>query len=330
MLRKVLAVLGRALHLALVAGLLVWVWLAASFHATGWLATGLGAGVIVLAAGAGYAAWRRRWGALWAGFAVVLALGSVWWFAQGPRDDRAWDFDVRHGVTGQIDGQRVTLNNVRNFDWQTPETAIESWETRVVDIDSITSVDMFTSVWDSPLIAHTLVSFGFADGQHIVFSGEIRREQGETFSALGGFFKLYELVMIAADERDIVHLRTDVRGEAVSIFPVTLDPDRRRQLFLTFVARANDLAQQPEWYHTVLANCTTLPFQLVKGIAPDLALDWRVLASGYLPGYLHDLGVLRPDLPLDTVLARARLPKTGPDAPRGTVYSDLLRRPWRP
>ncbi|MFN7224541.1 MAG: DUF4105 domain-containing protein [Paracoccaceae bacterium] len=328
MVRKGLAVLGRAVQLALVAGLLVWAWLAVAFHTTGWLATGLGGAVLAMAAVAAFAAWQRRWGPLWAGFAILLALGTVWWFAQPPRDDRDWAFDVRHGVTGRIDGSRVTLSNVRNFDWQTPETAVESWEERVVDIDTITSVDMFTSVWDSPLIAHTLVSFGFADGQQIVFSGEIRREQGETFSALGGFFKLYELVMIAADERDIVHLRTDVRGEEVSLFPVTLAPEVRRDLFLTFIDRANALAQHPEWYHTVLANCTTVPFQLVKSIAPDLAFDWRVLASGHLPGYLHDLGVLRPDLPLDMVLDRARLAKSGNMAAHGAAYSQMLRRQW--
>ncbi|MFN4153306.1 MAG: DUF4105 domain-containing protein [Paracoccaceae bacterium] len=310
--------------------LLVWVWLAVSFHAHGALGFALHAALLALAAGFGWASWRRRWGLLWAGMAALAVIAGLWWVMQDPRDDRVWAKDVAHGVTGEVEGSKVTLRNVRNFRWQDPDTAVESWEARVVDADRITSLDMFTSVWDSPLIAHVLVSFGFEDGQQIVFSGEIRREQGEVFSALGGFFRRYELVMIAADERDIVHLRTDARGEQVSIFPVDLDPEARRQLFLSFVNRANELAAEPEWYHTLLANCTTVPFRLVKGIAPGLVLDWRVLASGHLPGYLHDLGVLRPDMALEQVLERAKLPRAGMDAASGPAYAQLLRQAWTP
>ena len=327
---KALRLVARGLQLKIAAFLLVWVWLAVSFHTTGWLGLALHGGLLIGAAGFFWAAWQRRWGHLWAGMAVLAAGAGLWWVLQDPRDDRVWAKDVRHGVTGEFDGSRVTLTNVRNFRWQDPDTAVESWETRLVDADRIVSLDMFTSIWDSPLIAHVLVSFGFEDGQKIVFSGEIRREEGEVFSALGGFFRRYELVMIAADERDIVHLRTDARGEQVAIFPVTLEPEVRKQLFYNFVNRANELAAEPEWYHTLLANCTTVPFRLVKGIAPGLALDWRVLASGHLPGYLHDLGVLQPDMSLDAVLERARLPKAGMDAPQGADYSDLLRRAWAP
>ncbi|MFN4130861.1 MAG: DUF4105 domain-containing protein [Paracoccaceae bacterium] len=327
---KALRGVGRGFQLCAAVLLLVWVWLAVSFHAQGALGLALHTALLALAAGFGLAAWQRWWGLLWAGMAALMVIAGLWWVLQVPRDDRVWAMDVAHGVTGEIDGSRVTLRNVRNFRWQDPVTAVENWETRVVDADRIISLDMFTSIWDSPLIAHVLVSFGFDDGQQIVFSGEIRREEGEVFSALGGFFRRYELVMIAADERDIVHLRTDARGEQVSIFPVTLEPEARKQLFLNFVKRGNELAAKPEWYHTLLANCTTVPFGLVKGIAPGLALDWRVLASGHLPGYLHELGVLQPDLTLAEALQRATLSKSGPEAASGPAYSDLLRRAWAP
>jgi hypothetical protein len=325
----VVRVIGRGAQVMLALLVLAWIWLAVLFHAGGALAYGLHAAMLILMAGLVWAVWAARWRVVWLGMAACAVLAAAWFFSLSPRDDRAWAADVRHGVTGQINDNRVTLTNIRNFRWQDPDTAVESWETRVVDADAITSVDMFTSVWGSPLIAHVLVSFGFADGQHIVFSGEIRREEGEVYSALGGFFRRYELVLIAADERDIVHLRTDARGESVSLFPVTLSPEARKQLFFNFINRANDLAAEPEWYHTILANCTTVPYPLVKGIAPDLSPDWRVLASGRLPDFLHDLGVLRPDMPLEQVLDRARLPSTGADAPEGPGYSAALRANWQ-
>ncbi|NEX45081.1 Lnb N-terminal periplasmic domain-containing protein [Pseudotabrizicola algicola] len=326
--RRGLQVLGRGAQLLAAAFVLVWVWLAVQFHAGGALGLALHAVIGLLGLSAVWAALKRRWGLIWAGMGAVLAGFVLWWVMQIPRDDRTWAADVRHGVTGEIDGSRVTLRNVRNFRWQDADTAEENWEVRVVDAARITSLDMFTSVWDSPLIAHVLVSFGFDDGQRIVFSGEIRREKGEVYSALGGFFRRYELVMIAADERDIVHLRTDARGERVSLFPVSLEPEVRKQLFMNFVNRANELAAEPEWYHTIWANCTTVPFRLVKTIAPSVALDWRVLASGYLPAYLHELGVLPPDMPLPDILQRSVLPKSGPEAVSGPAYSESLRQNW--
>jgi hypothetical protein len=319
---------GRVALVLLACLVLVWVWLAVTFHASGGMGIALRAGVLTLGLGLIWAVWRHRWGLLAGVTAGVISVAALWWGAQVPLGLRDWDADVAFGVTGVQDGNLVTLRNVRNFRWKDADTASESWETRVVDIDRIVSVDMLTSVWSSPLIAHVLVSFGFADGQHIVFSGEIRREKGEVYSALGGFFRRYELVLIAADERDIVHLRTDERGEEVSLFPVMLDAEARKALFLSFVNYGNALDAEPQWYHTIIANCTTVPYRLVKGIAPDLAMDWRVLASGQLPEFLHDLGVLRPDMTMEDVRARARLPVAGRNAPEGADYSRDLRRAW--
>jgi hypothetical protein len=190
---------------------------------------------------------------------------------------------------------------------------------------------MIMSVWDSPDIAHTLVSFGFSDGRHIVFSGEIRKEEGEGFSTLGGFFKRYELVLIAADERDIVHLRTDARGEAVSLYPVAMNAAQRTALFLAFLDYGNALADEPRWYHTLWTNCTTMPYRLVRRVSEAAVLDLRVILSGRLPGYLFDLGVL-PGAgaePLEVLKKRAALPRRPVEGLRSDDYSRLLREGWR-
>jgi hypothetical protein len=183
---------------------------------------------------------------------------------------RTQPYGPLHGVTAQIDGDTVTLQNVRNFDWTTPTEFTPQWETRSYKLSQLQSVDLISSVWASPSIAHTLVSFGFSDGRHVVFSAEIRREKGEAFSSFGGLFKRYELVLIAADERDIVRLRTDVRREWVSLHPIDLTPQTRRELFLSLLELGNELAQEPRFYNTLTTNCTTMVWRLKLRLAPSL------------------------------------------------------------
>lgn len=136
-------------------------------------------------------------------YGTLLAGTVLWWTQLIPRLDRDWDPDVALTVTGFVNEEVVTLDNVRDFDWRATDDFIPRWERRSYDLSSLTTVDVILSTWGIDAIAHTLVSFGFADGEHVVFSVEIRREKGESFSEIGGFFKQYELAFIAATERDI-------------------------------------------------------------------------------------------------------------------------------
>lgn len=253
----------------------------------------------------------------------AVVLFALWYGTITPRNDRIWAFDVARGVTGQVQGDRVTLHNLRDFDWITRTSAHQRWRETEVDISQITSVDLITSVWSSPLIAHTLISFGFADGQHIVFSGEIRREKDELFSSLGGFFRQFELVMIAATESDIVHLRTNIRREDVSLYPLDATPKQARDLFLRYIDRANGLAGRPEFYNTLTSNCTTIIFDLARAVDGRLPLDWRIFASGKIAAYLHDIGLLAPGIPMEVVTERARISQRAQQA--GADVSDFSR-----
>lgn len=306
-----------------------YLWLAIGVHLAG-LGQRLAQGAVLLALVV------LVWG-LWRVLPLVpfgVALGTVlvvaaWWSVLPASNDRDWAPEYAQTLTASFDGDLVTLGNVRNFRWQTIDKAEEYWETRVFDASTITSVDVFTSIWDSPKIAHVMVSFGFADGRHIAFSAEARRRAGQVYSALGGFVREFELALIAADERDVIWLRTDLRRERVSIFPLTLSPEKRRELFLAFARFADDLDRQPQWYNTLLDNCTTVPLQIVRTLNARVPLDWRIVASGHLPAYLHDLGVLSPGLGLPEAEAKAVLPVFGPWPADGVAYSRAIRATWR-
>lgn len=254
-------------------------------------------------------AWRRAGGAApLLVYAAGFALVALWWGLLAPSNQRDWADDVAQMTWGEVAGSQVTLHNVRNFDWRTTTDYTPRWETRAYDLDRLDSVDMILSYWTGPAIAHTLVSFGFDDGRHVVFSVEIRKERHEKFSEVGGFFKRFELSVVAADERDIVRVRTSVRDdppEQVFLYRVALAPEARRSLFLAYVAEANGLRDRPRFYHTLTANCTTLVWHMMKRIVPGLPLDYRLLLSGYLHGYAYDHGGLDTRYPLSELEAMA-------------------------
>ncbi len=224
-----------------------------------------------------------------------------------PSLNRIWADDVAQTVTGSLNGNFVTLSNIRNFEWRTPADYTPRWEVRTYDLQDLDSVDLFLSYWSNPAIAHTLVSFGFNNGDHVVFSAEIRKERHETFSEIGGFFKEFELAMIAADERDIIRLRTNIRKEDVYRYRINLKPEMRQALFLSYMDNANHLATTAKFYNTITANCTTVIFDMVRAITPELPLDYRVILSGYLPGYLYDIGAIDRHGPLDATIKSASI-----------------------
>lgn len=267
--------------------------------------------------------YKRRWG--WLGFVLSAVVVTGWYQTIQPRADRDWATDVANGVTARVDDTHVTLGNLRDFDWQSADTATERWITQNYDLDLLDSVDMMTSVWGDPDIAHLLVSFGFTDGKRVVFSVEIRREEGENFSEIGGFFRQFELVLIGATERDIVKLRTDYRGEEVRVFPVDLTPDQRRAMFMSYVGLAQDLERKPQFYNTISANCTTVVYGLARNLKSDLPLRKSLILSGRLPQYLDELGVLGGDGTLSERHDAALLPGPAERETSDLPYSQAIR-----
>ena len=141
-------------------------------------------------------------GYLLIGLSICLGAGAVWWVLQKPSNNRIWADDVSQLLQSEVQGDQVKLINVRNFEWRTETDYSPRWEKREYDLSLLQSADLILSYWMGPHIAHTLVSFGFTDGRQLVYSLEIRKEKGEQFSAIAGFFRQYESILVAADERD--------------------------------------------------------------------------------------------------------------------------------
>ncbi|HSH57268.1 MAG TPA: DUF4105 domain-containing protein [Halomonas sp.] len=294
--------------------------------------------------------WRRLaalgWlllGGLWLGWlwqggrlGPVLGMGLsmmpllCWWRRLTPASELEWADDVRFLATGRQRGQRLVLDHVRCFDWRNREEASVAWQRREYDLQRLASLDLFVSCWGRPGIAHVLLSFGFANGQgrvddFVAFSVEVRRERHEAFSEIAGFFKRYELAIIAAEERDAVRLRSNVRGESVTLYRVLLGQRERRELLLALVEQANRLERTPRFYHTITANCTTLVFDLMRQIVEGLPLDHRLLLTGLLPAYVYDHGGLVSSKSLSELRRRGDITERAMQAHDAPDFSRRIR-----
>ena len=245
-------------------------------------------------------------------YIIVFIASLFWYFNLEARQDREWNPEVAQSLSYQRQGDLITLQNVRNFDWKPDGSYIPHWETRHIDLNQITGINIVTSYWMGPQIAHTLVSFDFANTKPLTFSIEIRKEKDEEFSAIGGFFRKYEVSLIAADEKDIIYTRSNVRGEQVYFFPVNMPKAEMKALFEEYLHKADELQQQAKWYNTLTSNCTTLVFDMVQAVSrKQLPSDYRLLASGYLPNYLYDLKALDQQWDIETWYQKAHInPRT--------------------
>jgi hypothetical protein len=265
---------------------------------------GLSAAFFVVAGLAALATVRRS-ARLFLPALVCFPAILFWWTSIEPSHSRAWTGDVARMVTADVRGDTLVLSNVRDFRWLDEATFDASWETRSYDLAKLSSVDLFASHWDGENIAHMLVSFGFTDGEHLVWSAELRRVEGQVYETVASMFKLSELIMVAADERDLVGVRARNRGEDVRLYPLSLPPEAARKLLLAYAQAANGLAAQPRWYNVLTNNCTTVILDLARTLDPGASYDWRVFLPGYFPQYAWDHGALDRNVPFDEWRARA-------------------------
>ena len=297
---RILGVTGLLLIGLLVFGTGVWGTLAVYFTlpALNKLAAGV-YGLVAIAALAGLAFQRWRWRAFLA-YLSLFAVLMLWWSFLEPSNDRDWQSDVAILPYAVINGDLVTVHNIRNFNYRSETDYDPFYYDKTFDLRRLESADVFASYWAGPDIAHIFLSFGFGGGDYLSVSIETRKELGESYSTLGGFFRQYELFYVVADERDVVRLRTNVREdppEDVYLYRVEGPMENGQRLFLEYMKKINSLRENPEFYNTLTTNCTTTIWLNAKVNPGRLPFSWKILLSGHLPEYLYETGRLDTRLP---------------------------------
>jgi uncharacterized protein DUF4105 len=263
------------------------------------------------------------------GLAVALlpvAAVGLWWTSIPPSNTRDWAPDVARAARATFDGSRVTIENVRNFKYRSESDYDQRWETRTYNLEGVRGVDLFLSFWGPTQIAHTIASWEFEDSQHLAISIETRKEKGESYSALSGFFRQYELYYVVADERDLVGVRTNYRGEQVYLYRIRAPASQARALLVDYLDEINRLADHPRWYNALTQNCTTAIHGHAQNIGADGPLDWRLLANGNLDRLLYERGQIDTDLPFADLRVRSNITESAKAAGDSTDFSARIRR----
>jgi hypothetical protein len=257
---------------------------------------------------------------------ALFAAHITWWQTLQPTNDKDWAAEVARISHGVIEGNQLTMHNVRNFSYVGDEILVERWETRNYDLSKLQGLDLFLSYWASDHIAHTILSWDFGDDQHLAISIETRKDTTQEYSALKGFFKQFEISYVAADEKDIIRLRTNFRKERVYVYQLKVSRERARALLENYLAEMNRLVEEPEFYNALTRNCTTTIHIHTNATAPGAPtpMDWRLIASGHLDELLYERGILVEALPFGELREQSRIDQKM-QLSGGEHFSSILR-----
>jgi hypothetical protein len=261
------------------------------------------------------------------GSVCVFALLVVLFFQIPASNGRDWQPDVSVTPYATMNGDLITIHGVRNFDYRTETDFTPHWETRTYDLRKLDSVDLVAVYWAGKPIAHVMMSFGFAGKDYVAVSIETRKEKGESYSTLAGFFRQYELIYVVADERDVIGVRTTYRQpqEDVHVYQVKAPLVNIRRGFLDYVKTMNEMREQPQFYNTLTTNCTTSVL-FHTGMNPESPpMSWKILLSGYVPDYLYELGRLDTTRPFVELERISRVNERARAAGADAAFSQRIR-----
>src|SRR6201982_480605 len=283
---------------------ITWTTLAIRFSNLPWPAVRLG----LAAAFGAFAIWafrlsrQRRMPAV----AIALVLGVVaWWLTIAPSHDRNWRPEVAVMPRAFVDGDRVRLTGVRNFDYRSRNDFTAHYEEREIELSHLTGLDFYVSYWSEGPVAHTFVSFDFDNAAPLSISIETRPEVGRGFEPIASMFKQFELIYVVGEERDLVGLRAITRGEAVYLYQLNTSPEDARRLLLVYLARINELADRPEFYNLLTNSCTINIIRYANAAGRQGRFDIRHVFNGLIDSYLYHSGRVNADLPFDELRRRA-------------------------
>jgi Domain of unknown function (DUF4105) len=258
---------------------------------------------------------------------LVMFLGVVgWWISISPSHDREWRPEVAVMPRAFIDSDRVRITGVRNFDYVNRNVFTVRWEEREVLLSHLIALDFYVSYFSEGPVGHTFLSFIFDNSPPLSISIETRPEVGEGFAPIASLFKQFELIYVVGDERDLVGVRTNHRREPVYLYHLNASADDARRLLLVYLARINELADQPEFYHLLTNSCTINIVRYANAAGRVGRFDIRHLFNGLVDSYLYHSGRVDTTLPFAELRRRSLINADAQAADGSPDFSQRIRR----
>jgi hypothetical protein len=258
-------------------------------------------------------------------FGILFACIVAWWISITPSHDRPWRPEVAVMPRATIDGDRVHITGVRDFDYRSLEDFTVRYEDRDIQLSHLTGLDFFVSYWSEGPVAHTFVSFIFDNVPPLSISIETRPEMGEGFDPLASLFKQFELIYVVGDERDLVRVRTNFRKETVYLYHLNTSVENVRRLLLVYLRRINELADRPEFYHLLTNSCTINIVRYANAAGREGQFNIRHLFNGLIDSYLYHSGRVNTDLPFEELRRRSLINDVAQAADNAPDFSDRIR-----
>jgi len=257
---------------------------------------------------------------------IGLFLGVVaWWAFIPPSHDRPWRPEVAVMPRATINGDRVHITGVRNFEYRSLSDFTPHYEERDLQLSHLTGLDFFVSYWSEGPVGHTFLSFIFDNAEPLSISIETRPEVGEGFDPLASLFKQFELIYVVGDEHDLVRVRTNYRKETVYLYHLNSTPDAVRRLFMIYLNRINELADRPEFYHLLSNSCTINIIRYANAAGRAGRFDIRHLLNGLIDSYLYHSGRVNTTLDFDELRRRSLINGVAEAADNAPDFSERIR-----
>jgi hypothetical protein len=274
--------------------------------------------------------------AIWALFlsrrrrVFVAAIGLflsvvVWWILISLSHDRNWRQEVAVMPRAVINGDRVRIAGVRNFDYRSTTDFTVRYEEREAQLSYLTALDFYVSYWSEGPVGHTFLSFIFDNAPPLCISIETRPEVGEGFNPLASLFKQFELIYIVGEERDVVRVRTNHRHEMVYLYRLNTSANDVRRLLMIYLQRINELADRPEFYHLLTNSCTINIIRYANAAGRRGRFDLRHLLNGLIDSYLYHSGRVDATLPYDELRRRSLINVAAQAADAAPDFSQRIR-----
>ena len=238
---------------------------------------------------------------------IVAYLVLMRYLLLKPSNNRSWVNDNKRLANAEFEGDYVIIKNIRDFNWRSTRDYDERWIEKKFNLTEVSKIWFVLEYFDPKKrqMAHTILGFEFKDGSRICCSIEVRRERGEKYHPIRGFFRQYELIYVWATESDAIGVRARCRKKSVThLFEaVVLGPGNERRMLESYLNRTNKLYEDPEWYNTITNTCTTNIVKHVNEVYPGrVPKAIAILLPGLSPKILYKNNLVKINSSLEKTL----------------------------